>query len=150
MEKSHPESHRLNRNLNQGGNIMEREKGIEPSPIAWEAIVLPLNYSRPSRTIWRIAPRSSRAQAERTTITPVFALCESIFFRLDIYSWIFRRDADIKREAFRFLAAGATRGLQRMPLGTYVREPGYQPGDPGCFTFCHRLHDHDHRALRCL
>jgi hypothetical protein len=25
---------------------LEREKGIEPSPIAWEAIVLPLNYSR--------------------------------------------------------------------------------------------------------
>ena len=26
--------------------LLEREKGIEPSPIAWEAIVLPLNYSR--------------------------------------------------------------------------------------------------------
>jgi hypothetical protein len=25
---------------------MEREKGIEPSPLAWEASVLPLNYSR--------------------------------------------------------------------------------------------------------
>src|SRR4029077_1737306 len=26
---------------------LEREKGIEPSPLAWEASVLPLNYSRP-------------------------------------------------------------------------------------------------------
>ena len=25
---------------------LEREKGIEPSPLAWEASVLPLNYSR--------------------------------------------------------------------------------------------------------
>ena len=41
---------------------MEREKGIEPSPIAWEAIVLPLNYSRPVETNWRIAPGSLRAQ----------------------------------------------------------------------------------------
>jgi hypothetical protein len=30
---------------------LEREKGIEPSPIAWEAIVLPLNYSRSRRSL---------------------------------------------------------------------------------------------------
>lgn len=64
---------------------MEREKGIEPSPIAWEAIVLPLNYSRSfspsacsghsvlcpygtSATIWRIAPRSARTQPARVSI----------------------------------------------------------------------------------
>ena len=29
---------------------MEREKGIEPSPQAWEARVLPLNYSRSRET----------------------------------------------------------------------------------------------------
>jgi hypothetical protein len=28
---------------------MERVKGIEPSPKAWEAFVLPLNYTRISR-----------------------------------------------------------------------------------------------------
>lgn len=29
--------------------LLEREKGIEPSPLAWEASVLPLNYSRYDR-----------------------------------------------------------------------------------------------------
>ena len=29
---------------------MERVKGIEPSPKAWEAFVLPLNYTRAVRT----------------------------------------------------------------------------------------------------
>ena len=37
---------------------MEREKGIEPSPLAWEASVLPLNYSRRDATKGRIASAS--------------------------------------------------------------------------------------------
>ena len=37
---------------------MEREKGIEPSPIAWEAIVLPLNYSRKLKNITALAARA--------------------------------------------------------------------------------------------
>ena len=28
-------------------SLLEREKGIEPSFLAWEASVLPLNHSRP-------------------------------------------------------------------------------------------------------
>src|ERR1700719_4294629 len=35
---------------------MEREKGIEPSPQAWEARVLPLNYSRSEFSSHRVAP----------------------------------------------------------------------------------------------
>jgi hypothetical protein len=33
------------------GKLMERVKGIEPSYEAWEAAVLPLNYTRDGRTI---------------------------------------------------------------------------------------------------
>jgi hypothetical protein len=51
---------------------MEREKGIEPSPLAWEASVLPLNYSRfltshknnsrfaKGREVRRVAPHNSK------------------------------------------------------------------------------------------
>ena len=38
-----------------GERALERVKGIEPSYAAWEAAVLPLNYTRsPSRTSWRM------------------------------------------------------------------------------------------------
>jgi hypothetical protein len=40
--------------------------------------------------------------------------------------------------------------LQRMPLGTCSRESKRQPENPGRFTFCLRLRDHDRRALRFL
>ena len=43
---------------------MEREKGIEPSYIAWKAIVLPLNYSRKKKVVGRrgFEPLKSVAQ----------------------------------------------------------------------------------------
>src|ERR1700740_3264117 len=41
---------------------LEREKGIEPSPQAWEARVLPLNYSRSEFSRHRVAPGFGCAQ----------------------------------------------------------------------------------------
>ena len=38
---------KMGRSLNPF-NLLEREKGIEPSFLAWEASVLPLNHSRDS------------------------------------------------------------------------------------------------------
>ena len=42
-------------------NGLERVMGIEPTLAAWEAAVLPLNYTRRSRSIlgWKIAKRQS-------------------------------------------------------------------------------------------
>ena len=52
-----------------GGGVMERVKGIEPSPKAWEAFILPLNYTRirgnlptpcgPVKPSYRIALKSA-------------------------------------------------------------------------------------------
>ena len=42
---------------------LERVKGIEPSPKAWEAFVLPLNYTRERLRPRELAPRG-RSQVE--------------------------------------------------------------------------------------
>ena len=43
---------------------MERVKGIEPSYAAWEAAVLPLNYTRISRgCVSNISAQGGRSQA---------------------------------------------------------------------------------------
>ncbi len=41
------------RGLGQSPNLVERVKGIEPSYEAWEASVLPLNYTRAASSIDR-------------------------------------------------------------------------------------------------
>ncbi len=41
-------------------SVLERVKGIEPSYEAWEAAVLPLNYTRVTLAIVACAPRHSR------------------------------------------------------------------------------------------
>ena len=41
-----------------GGRRMERVKGIEPSYAAWEAAVLPLNYTRAPHAAERIIRQS--------------------------------------------------------------------------------------------
>ena len=40
------ESTKNTRHISIGCSVMERKMGIEPTPSAWEAEVLPLNYSR--------------------------------------------------------------------------------------------------------
>ena len=40
--------------------VLERVKGIEPSLSAWEADVLPLNYTRGGQHCTRVAPRAAR------------------------------------------------------------------------------------------
>ena len=39
---------------------MERVKGIEPSYAAWEAAVLPLNYTRKARQVYVITTRPGK------------------------------------------------------------------------------------------
>jgi hypothetical protein len=48
---------------------VERVKGIEPSYAAWEAAVLPLNYTRAARFVTREGPVFRRAD-ERLTVAP--------------------------------------------------------------------------------
>jgi hypothetical protein len=51
---------------------MEREKGIEPSPQAWEARVLPLNYSRSAFSRHRVALGFGCAQQPVTAAILLF------------------------------------------------------------------------------
>jgi hypothetical protein len=51
---------------------MEREKGIEPSPQAWEARVLPLNYSRSEFSRHRVALGFGCAQQHVTAAILLF------------------------------------------------------------------------------
>ena len=48
--------HFLNRLLVAGQQEVERVKGIEPSYAAWEAAVLPLNYTRVKQNCKRFLP----------------------------------------------------------------------------------------------
>ena len=57
-----------------GEEEMERVEGIEPSTKAWEAFVLPLNYTRlssdpPRPALCRLVMTSTRFGAERFTRT---------------------------------------------------------------------------------
>ena len=48
------------KNKNNFNELLERVKGIEPSYAAWEAAVLPLNYTRIQRLKARFAPNFKR------------------------------------------------------------------------------------------
>ena len=48
-----------------GGQAVERVKGIEPSYEAWEAAVLPLNYTRKGRQFTRLPNQPPTALAGR-------------------------------------------------------------------------------------
>ena len=51
-------------------HVMERVKGIEPSTPAWEAEVLPLNYTR----AYSLARRLSVAQVKFYTILTIISI----------------------------------------------------------------------------
>jgi hypothetical protein len=55
-------------------NLLERVKGIEPSCAAWEAAVLPLNYTRVAMHSTQIAPSAQlRTSARDGLATAVIA-----------------------------------------------------------------------------
>lgn len=70
-------------------DIMERVKGIEPSPQAWEAGVLPLNYTRISDLII-ISYRAKKNQAH-LSLHHDNALCRRQGTELDIDFFLFFR-----------------------------------------------------------
>ena len=64
---------------------MERVMGIEPTSSAWEAEVLPLNYTRSVQEKGRLAPLSEASTTFQhcpNTMTPSFdsSICNKQFF----------------------------------------------------------------------
>src|SRR5271157_5911897 len=55
--------------ITQSRKILERETGIEPASNAWEAFILPLNYSRSlkSQSLQSLLPSDALLHKDRTT-----------------------------------------------------------------------------------
>ena len=57
--------------LGLGPKNLERVTGIEPALSAWEADVLPLNYTRVRSTLYRIGRREHRVERGRSGLSPL-------------------------------------------------------------------------------
>ncbi len=53
-----------------GEDSMERPRGLEPPPTAWQAVVLPLYYGRSAYAFYSTGPARRQARPQRQTGTP--------------------------------------------------------------------------------